>query len=315
MHLQVPGFEMFCGANLPTCDPLPSVYQLSDGVDAKEAICMATQGYVNFKSLFFNPPYVIANMGSLGFNSVCALKRHRLLMETKDRRILTSAAVLSTPPAVPRLFGPHTHVDFYKYGGNKTNLYQPALPPASSLRHLSVARRRRLQSQSDNSAGNVTVSGGGLPPLTIGVAGRVIIGSNESGFRADLTGEVDLQQGAATFTIAHDGGWSPIASLADKLATPGFEGSVAMNVDGVPLVVAASVSLNEPLSLAGGMVDIGAVPCDQTFDGITEDPVYNGDDCTEAGNAEGALPCPYQNASSARQHSTLPICHRLFACC
>jgi hypothetical protein len=313
MRLQVPGFDMFCGANLPTCDPLPSAYQLADGIDAKKAICMATNGYVNFRSLFANPPYVLASTGALGFNGVCALERRRLSVERNNRRTLTSAAVLSTPPAVPRLFGPHAHVDFYKYGGNSTNVYQPALPPASSLRHLSVAHRRHLQSQSDNSAGNTTNAtnatdnGGRLPPLTIGVAGRVIIGSNESGFRADLTGEVDLQQGAATFTIAHDGGWSPIASLSDTLATPGFEGSVGMNVDGVPLVVAASVSLNEQLSLAGGMVEIGAVPCDQAFDGITADPLYDGDDCTEAGNAEGALPCPYQSTSSTRQSSTLPI--------
>ena len=307
--VQVLGFDMFCGNNLPSCDPLPSVYEIYEGLSATKAICMATGGYINFQDVFFNPPYVLADVAGLSFNGVCELERRRLSVSWNESSTLGTTAHI-TPPAVPRLFGPHAHVDFFRYGGKNANVHRPALP---SSRDPSMALHRRLQGQSNNSTGNMTnetdADNGGMPPVTVGVAGRVIIGSDEGGFRADLTGEVDLQQRAATFTIAHDGGWSPIAALSDILATPAFEGSVAMNVDGVPLAVTASVSLLEPLTLAGGIVEIGAVPCDQKFTGIGRRPVYGDSDCTEAEDPEGAC--------SRRVVVPLACCYMLltFTCC
>jgi hypothetical protein len=102
------------------------------------------------------------------------------------------------------------------------------------------------------------------PSLIVSFSGRVTIGGLERGFTADLQGQIDIDENAASLNIAHTGGWSPISEsvspyLHQLFTTPQFQGTVALNVGSVFLAVEAEVLYNQPLVLIPGGLELGAL--------------------------------------------------------
>ena len=258
--LKIPGKAgMYCGAHLPKCDPLPGITEIATGnVGQKDALCIATLGLVNFHSMLYKPPYKIADVDGLGFVSFCDRRRRRLgdgsdefetalLLEAPGRSLAEEEAEEAEEHArlrqllrqLPASASAHP-VRFYEYGMESENVRQRERAAAKA------SLRRVLQATNDTLGTTKPL------PLAFGFAGNVLIGSAESGFNADITGQVNAAKGSAEFTINHQGGWAPIAAFSEYLATPAFQGHVAMNVEGVPLFVNASVAYTRPISMLNG---------------------------------------------------------------
>ena len=115
--------------------------------------------------------------------------------------------------------------------------------------------------------------------FTVDMAGTVQVGGT-SGFTAALTGSVDTGAQSVAVTIAHVGGWSPLAGqLASYFRTPAFSGLVRLNMPSLEpddlgrvlyLDVQASATLLSPINLVPGVVSI----CGQPPDGIGNGPTF-----------------------------------------
>ena len=51
----------------------------------------------------------------------------------------------------------------------------------------------------------------------------------DNGFYATLEATFDMATRSGTFSILHEGGWSPIPALSQYFATPRFEGNLLVN--------------------------------------------------------------------------------------
>ena len=268
--------DPYCGHHLPTCDPAPTVYDVSDGVTAQEALCIATNSMINFNAALFSPPYMIADVQGLQFNSICngeqqqnRERRRKLSLDTgrdatingtvsslldvlklmNTSSIANGTAATNSSLSFGRVPQPveqepeRKPVRFYEYGTGEHAL----------------RKRNLLASNSANGTNGAANSSNGtsgifLPPgeLTVSFEGRVVIGD----LLCDLTGNINTARGTGEFTVDHEGGWAPIAALSEYISTPAFTGSMRMNVDGIPLAIDAEVSLLEPVNLVWGQPDI-----------------------------------------------------------
>ena len=98
-----------------------------------------------------------------------------------------------------------------------------------------------------------------VPSLRASFTSDVLIGG-ETGFAATVSGTIDTDEGSASLTVEHPGGWSPVPSLADYFATPAFVGSVAFGVGGVRLAMSCDAEFLAPIVIVPDMVQVTGHP-------------------------------------------------------
>jgi hypothetical protein len=64
--------------------------------------------------------------------------------------------------------------------------------------------------------------------LYVTARGGLLVGG-DNGFYATLEATLDTATRSGTFSIVHEGGWSPFAALSQYFATPRFEGNLLVN--------------------------------------------------------------------------------------
>ena len=102
-------------------------------------------------------------------------------------------------------------------------------------------------------------AGAELPTFHVGASGTLLVGGGGDeggGFYADFSGSLDTAAGSAQLEISHEGGWSPIPSLADYFTTPAFTGYARVQVGNVYLEVGGFVAFQEPIALIPSLIDI-----------------------------------------------------------
>ena len=97
------------------------------------------------------------------------------------------------------------------------------------------------------------------PSLRASFSSDVLIGGS-NGFAATVSGTIDTDEGSASLTVEHSGGWCPVPSLEDYFSTPAFVGSVAFGVGGVRLALSCDAAFLEPIVLVPDMVEVTAHP-------------------------------------------------------
>ena len=117
---------------------------------------------------------------------------------------------------------------------------------------------RDLEVEVDVAPFNPT-SGFSLPDLSVRARGGLLVGGDD-GFYATLEATLDTATSSGTFSFVHEGGWSPIPALPQYFATPRFEGSLSVNVNGIDLSLSAHVQWSQSISIVPGLLEFVGHP-------------------------------------------------------
>ena len=97
-------------------------------------------------------------------------------------------------------------------------------------------------------------SGSSVPDLRVAARGGLLVGGDD-GFYATLEATLDTATRSGTFSIVHEGGWSPLPALKKYFATPRFEGHIGVNINGIFLNLSAHVQWQQPVSIVPELLE------------------------------------------------------------
>jgi hypothetical protein len=84
-----------------------------------------------------------------------------------------------------------------------------------------------------------------------------VIPSVSGGFSGTVSGTVDTVEGSVNMVLAHPGGWEPVQGpFADLFTTPAIDGTLAVNVGGVPLAVTGTATYAGAIALLDDVATI-----------------------------------------------------------